>query len=196
MKKLLYLLVLALIFVGCEKEPDTKKPFQIQATDMISIKPAILAQHAPMRVKSDTILQEPVHLSALEIVKQTSEMSLRLSWGVYGGRGFIPEQRDTVSNPPKLLMWATDVIRLDGEIETDFIEATDVVFVHYLDETPNLRDTIAYIPNSVLRAAETAIRAAYEDQDIEECYRLFNDAYTFLPITGEEWRALKLQEQN
>jgi len=194
MKHLFYFLFAALLFAGCEKEPVTKE-FKIKDTDMISIKPAQSAYSAPLKTKATE-----AHLSALEIVKQTTEISLLDSVGVVYGRSFAPEQRDTISNPPKLLMWATDVISFDGNLQVGFlgnwIEAIDVVFVHYLDETPNLRDTIAYIPNSVLRTTETAIRAAYEAQDIDECYRLFNDAYTFTPITGAEWRALKANNQN
>ena len=56
--------------------------------------------------------------------------------------------------------------------------------------------SIAYIPNATLRTAETAIRAAYEAKDIEACYTAFNTAYTFTPITGAEWRALKSAGQN
>ncbi|OJV39331.1 MAG: hypothetical protein BGO29_07530 [Bacteroidales bacterium 36-12] len=197
MKHLFYFLFAALLFAGCEKEPVAKE-FKIDPMATINIKPAVNGwQKSPaMRVSSDN----PLHLSALEIVKQTTEISLLDSTGVLWGRSFIKEQRDTISEPPKLLMWATDVISLDGNLQIGFlgnwIEAIDVIFVHYNLDTPNLRDTIAYIPNSVLRNAETAIRDAYEAQDIEACYQLFNDAYTFTPITGAEWRALKANNQN
>jgi hypothetical protein len=130
-------------------------------------------------------------------VKQTTEISF--IWADINkpvGRSFASEQRDTVSVPPKLLMWATDVIMLDGALQTDFITAIDVVLVHYDQDNFTGKDTIAYIPNSVLRTAETAIRAAYAAQDIEACYTVFNEAYTFTPITGAEWRALKAINEN
>ncbi|NCB68480.1 MAG: hypothetical protein EOM47_06490 [Bacteroidia bacterium] len=190
MKKILFITVLAAIFAACES--NEPKAFSIKDTDMISIRPAASAANTPQKVKADDI-----HLSALEIVKQTTEISY--IWAEISkpvGRSFAKEQRDTVSTPPKLLMWATDVIMLDGTLQTDFITATDVVLVHYELNTPTKRDTIAYIPNQVLRSAETAIRAAYETKDIEECYRAFNEAYTFTPITGAEWRALKANGQN
>jgi len=185
-KTILFLLAIAAIVAACE--PTETTAFQIKATDMISISPAqnvYLAQ----KVKATN-----EHLSALEIVKQTTIICTPEF-----ERSFIKEQRDTTSIPPKLLMWATDVITLDGKlVERDWqtsgwIDASDVVFIRVTD---NVRDTIAYIPNQVLRSAETAIRAAYEEKDIEECYRIFNEAYTFTPITGSEWRALKANGQN
>lgn len=187
MKKILFITVLAAIFAACE--PNEPKAFSIKDTDMISIRPAASAANAPQKVKAND-----AHLSALEIVKQTTIICTPEF-----ERSFIKEQRDTASIPPKLLMWATDVITLDGKlVERDWqtsgwIDASDVVFVRITD---NVRDTIAYIPNQVLRSAETAIRAAYEEKDIEECYRIFNEAYTFTPITGAEWRALKANGQN
>ena len=52
-------------------------------------------------------------------------------------------------------------------------------------------DTVAYIPNSVLLNAKGSIRAAYDRGDYATVYALFNKAFTFKPITGAEWRALK-----
>lgn len=191
MKKLLILSIIALGLLSCKSDEPTA--FQIKATDMISIKPAAGASNAPMKVKSDN----ETHLSALDIVKQTSDVALTLYWGELGTRSFIDDQKDTISATPKLLMWATDVIMLDGELQEEWITAVDVVFRHYpITNSPELTDTIAYIPNATLRAAEIAIRAAYEAKDIEECYRLFNEAYTFTPITGTEWRALKANNEN
>jgi hypothetical protein len=54
-------------------------------------------------------------------------------------------------------------------------------------------DTIGYIPNSVMRSAETKIKAAYEAGDFESVRTLFFTAFTFTPITGDEWRELKRQ---
>lgn len=183
MKKLLFLALVALSIVSC-KGTDEPKAFQIKATDMISIKPA---SGVTLKVKSQ---KSTTHLSALEIVKQTDIISTPQF-----GRSFIKDQRDTVSITPKLLMWATDIITLDGNLQTDWIQTYDVVFVRYT--LPNWQglDTIAYIPNSVLRTTETAIKAAYIAKDIESCYNLFNTAYTFTPITGAEWRALKANNQ-
>lgn len=57
------------------------------------------------------------------------------------------------------------------------------------------RDTIGYVPNRVIRDAESKIKTAFEAGDYEECMRLFEQAYIFIPITGEEWRALKAKNE-
>lgn len=59
------------------------------------------------------------------------------------------------------------------------------------DMFSNKWDTIAYVPNSVIRRAEVAIKTAFDAGDYDECMRLFEEAYVFIPITGPEWRALK-----
>ncbi len=188
MKKLLFIALVAIAFVSCGK--DEQSAFKVKATDKISIKAASnVAKSSIQKVSSVYI-----HLSALDIVKKTTEISFYRN-GIKYGRSFTNEQRDSISTVPKLLMWATDVITLDGQLQPDFIEATDVVLVHYDNSNVNLRDTIAYIPNSVIRSTESAIRTAFADKDINACYTLFNDAYVFTPITGAEWRALKAQNQ-
>lgn len=192
MKKLIIIALVAIAFASCEK--DETKSFKINATDKISIKPSTSVAKYPMQKVSSVY----THLSALDIVKQTTEISF-----VYGttnlvaARSFASEQRDITSETPKLLMWATDVISLDGKLQNDFesnfLQARDVVLVHYDNSNVNLRDTIAYVKNSTLRDAEALIVSAYNDKNIDACYSAFNTAYTFIPVTGAEWRALKAQ---
>ena len=199
MKKILFLALVAILF-GCKsKDNEPAKPFSIKATDMISIKPA---SGVKLKVKSqsDSTIVDTIHLSALEIVKQSLGISfIHVADNSVWSRTFIKAQRDTISTTPKLLMWATDVIGADdalqiaGTLIPDWIEATDVVFQRVLQA--GVRDTIAYIPNSTLRTAETSIRTAYANKDIETCYSIFNSAYTFIPITGAEWRVLKAKNQ-
>ena len=56
-------------------------------------------------------------------------------------------------------------------------------------------DTIAYVPNKVVRAAEDEIHAAFNSQDYDKCLQLFETAYVFQPITGAQWRALKAKNE-
>ena len=189
MKKTIFLLAIAAIVASCE--PNEPKAFSIKDTDMISIRPAASAANAPQKVKADD-----AHLSALEIVKQAHHFRGNYN-GVLWEGGF--SAKDTISESPKLMFWAQYVISVDGtaSLQEDVIASTDLVLIKQSGSYPNyINDTIAYIPNSVLRAAETAIRKAYADKDIDECFRLFDSAYTFTPITGAEWRDLKANGQN
>lgn len=64
-----------------------------------------------------------------------------------------------------------------------------------IDHFSDVRDTIGYIPNRVVDQAEAAIHTAFEAEDYDECMRLFEQAYIFIPITGAEWRALKAKNE-
>ncbi len=182
MKKLFFLLI-AIAMIACTS--DEPKAFVIKPTDMVSIRPAA---GTVMKVKSNRTEE---HLTALEIVKQAHHFNC-----FYDGK--IAEYnfsgKDSISEIPKLMFWAQYVISVDGNasLQHDILSGTDLVLLKQSGSYPNyINDTIAYIPNLVLRAAETEIREAYDNKDIDACYQIFNDFYTFTPITGAEWRALK-----
>ena len=77
---------------------------------------------------------------------------------------------------PALLMWGTDIITEDGDFYKDFIYGYNV----YITGSHN--DTIACVPDSVINKARPLIEAAYNDSNYTEVYRLFNEAFTFIPI--------------
>lgn len=182
MKNLLIVFILVFAVISCEKEPTTKGKLNPNA--LISIRPAA-------GVKSD-------YLSAKEIVKNTYDLSFYNTkiFTVPLARGFSPAQRDTVN--VRLMMWGTDIIDQDGKYTGEFIEGKD--FVLRVDKDlvarPAIYDTIAFIPNSVITEARTKIQAAFADSNYTEVYRLFDVAFTFTPITGHEWRALRAAGQN
>ena len=59
-----------------------------------------------------------------------------------------------------------------------------------------VKDTIAYIPNSVMREAQGRIEKAYNEGNYTEVYKLFNETFRFRPITGKKWRELKEKDLN
>jgi len=191
MKKILFF-TLALILISCENE----KAFKLDPNAKIFIKPAENGWRSEaQKVKSNT-----EHLSALEIVKQATRIMF-INPQIFGTNnpvigGFAG--KDTTSAVPALLRWGTDIISQNGEYVPEFIEGTDFVLerITNIDKPNQIIDTIGYIPNSILREAEAQIKAAYEAKDNEEVYRIFDENFRFLPITGAEWRALKSQGLN
>lgn len=188
MKKFIFLLFAAVLLASCHDEPAMR----LNPEAMISIKPDPKGWNNTMSLKSAE------HLSALEIVYQTTGMRFKndgmfSSLGAF--RGFADAQRDTSASNPCLKMWGTDIINGEGEYTPEFIEGYDVILEHWANSGSTLskRDTIGYIPNAVLRAAEDSIRIALQNQDTAAVYRIFNDAFTFRPITGAEWLELKRQ---
>lgn len=181
MKNLLIVFIIAFAVISCEKEPTTKGKLDPNA--LISIRPAV-------GVKSG-------YLSAKDIVKNTSDLSFYPKNATLpGARGFSPAQRDTVN--VKLMMWGTDIIDQFGKYTGEFIEGKDFVFRKNVDlgHYPPIYDTIAYLPNSVITEARGKIQTALADSNFVEVYRLFDVAFTFTPITGPEWRALRAAGQN
>lgn len=182
MKNLLVIFFLVFAVISCEKQPTSKGKLDPNA--LISIRPAV-------GVKSG-------YLTAKDIVKNTWDMC----WynpGVAGTlivRGFSATQRDTTN--VRLLMWGTDIISIEGKYVPDFIEGNNFLLRDDIDMNafPRVYDTIAYIPNSVITEAKGKIKTALADSNYVEVYRLFDEAFTFTPISGAEWRALKAAGQN
>ncbi|MEG1623043.1 MAG: hypothetical protein RR330_06710, partial [Alistipes sp.] len=140
------------------------------------------------------------HLTALEIVQQVNNLSynnFKYFPTVLDGlvRGFAYTQRDYVNE--RLMMWGDDIIvSTDGSLNNGFIAGEDLILNRVIDEQKGTMDTIAYIKNATLRTAEAAIRKAYAEKDYATIYKLFDEAFTFVPITGAEWRALKAKNEN
>ena len=193
MKKTLFLLSILLIAIACSKDN------QFNPNAMISLRPA-------EQVISTSLSS---HLTPLQIVQQAYVISwIDLQHGGPVSTNF--EGRDLNLQNLRLLIHGAQVIdQFEGNSHTtfrerDFIAGRDIVLAKILDTNPSrvvvgpsyTIDTIAYIPNAVFQAAGAAIKAAYEDDNYAECYRLFDTAFTFIPITGAEWRELKAAGQN
>lgn len=175
MRNLLSLLLFALLFTACDKN-ETKEPKDAW-NSFVSIKP-----DASFQLKSTL-----PGLTPEEIVRNAYGMDLRSHWGdneyfeeAYWGNRGIPEFIKDYENYI-IKMWATDIIggegsAIEGELRNDFLKAFDVFIV---DKN---HDTIAYIPNETLRAAESLIEAAFAVEDYDEVQRLFDEAYTYKAI--------------
>ena len=170
MKKILFFLLSLIILASCGKDEPSANKGKLDPNAMILIRPA-----AGVRATVSG-------LTALEIVEQGHEIQFttRYSDDKYNeerdntpARGFAASQRDF--DIPALKMWGIDVINQDGEYIRDFTHATNVII------TNNNGDTIAYVPDKVISDARPLIEAAYADENYDEVYRLFNEAFTFLP---------------
>ncbi len=201
MRNLLLLLTATLLIFGSCKD-DKQKIWDPNA--MVLIKPDKSAFAPKSKMIDDNT---PQHLSALEIVKQGTSLHYinwydgngtnKLEQGERATYGFADVQKDF--NIPALKMWGVHIINQDGRFIKNFIYAEDVVVCKdttiKIDSYHRIRiiDTIAYVPNSVLINAQQPIETAYDEGRYEDVYKMFDEAYTFRPITGAEWRELKAQ---
>lgn len=176
MKKILFLLV-CLLLASCDPEKDipeiedsTKGQFDPNA--MIIIRPA----------KGVQLRSTVSNLTALQIVEQ----AVNIKWQSHYfnnayfetekdiARSFNPNQKDY--QIPAIKMFGIDVISGEGEYYRDFTYAFNVV----ITDTNN--DTIAFVPDSVINIARPIIETAFADSNYTEVYRIFEEAFTFLPI--------------
>jgi len=109
-------------------------------------------------------------------------------------RSFADSQRDTINN--RLMMWATDILRVDGTLYYEFINSHDVFLSvpteprdQYGNPTYQTKwDTCGYIPQSVIDSAREQIEALYAQERYDEIYELFHTAFTFYTCTGQEYK--------
>jgi len=177
--KIMLVTLLAIGLFSCEKETE----FRLDPSAPVYLN----GREAVSAAKGQELL------SIKEVIKRASDFVFLNSLNdlAYGSIDGICE-RDTVNN--RIVGYSGWVITADGDLQTEFIESRNFLLINY--DWKTVRDTLGYIPNSVMEAAETAIRAAYEAEDYKECYRLFKEAFIFYPITGEGYRQLVEQGIN
>lgn len=221
MKKLLFLFA-ALAFAACSSdEPEIKKPNgKLDPSAFIRIE----AQKG-IKSRSKESMDDYSALDIARFgmaMEYRSEWSWLEKVKEYQGQKTFGEQRDTIGESPALLMFGTDIIDSEGRFHKTFLHARDVVIfgVRYkgklttygdrhsyqeedLDNSlgvligkQGVKDTIAYIPNAVMREAQGKIEKAFNDSNYTEVYRLFHETFRFRPITGKKWRELKAQGLN
>ena len=138
-----------------------------------------------INVRENVTTKADEHLTPAQIVRKA--YSLDMSNGInafHMRRGWAEQQRDTVNN--KLLMYSTDVISIDGELMNTKYDFINVQSAYIVDSNEVV---IAYIPSAVLRKAHDDIIEAYNRNDYDAVYKLFNDAYEAIPITQAEYDA-------
>lgn len=173
MKKIiLFLIIIGFALVGCkDRNQNIIDKGKLDPNAMIVLKPA----------KGVQVRSIETGLTALEVVQNAVNIKWQSHYfdNVYYddakdiARTFIEEHRDLVT--PALKMWGTDIINQEGEYYRDFINGFNVV----ITDTNN--DTIAQVPDAVINSARPLIEAAYNDSNYTEVYRLFNEAFTFVP---------------
>ena len=170
MKKLLFFFFAIALFASCDRGDTPDNKGQIDPNAMILIRPDV------------SVRAQIGGLSALEIVEQ----GVNIKWRSYyfGNvrhnepqrieRSFSDAQRDF--DIPALKMWGVDIISMEGVFWRDFIHGFDVFI------TDVNHDTIAHVPNIVINTARPLIERAFRDENFNEVYRLFDEAFTFRPI--------------
>ena len=222
MKKFFYLILAAVAFTACNNdEPAPINKGRLDPNAFVRIEGAQGVKSRSAESTDDYSALDIAKYGATmafysewDGTKKVKELQL--------AKGFMM-QRDTVSESPALLMFGTDIIASDGTFHKTFLFARDVVITGirykgrlttYNDQmavNPNddpknslayaiskegVLDTIAYLPNSIMREAQDKIERAFNDSNYTEVYKLFHETFKFKPITGAKWRELKAKGLN
>jgi hypothetical protein len=177
MKKILSFLFIVGLLISCDPKPE------------VEIDKGQLDPNAKIVLRPDKSVKTRATIggyTGLKVVQEAVNIKWRSHWfsnNYYDDEKVIARTfGDNLKDfeKPALLMWATDIIELDGSFQKDFIYGYSVFI------TDNHNDTIAFVPDDVINNARPLIEAAYNDENYTECYRLFNEAFTFLPYPAEE----------
>ena len=177
MKKVIYLFTVVLLMAACKGNEPQNKRFDPNA--MIVIR----GQQTQGVSPSQKAMIDG--LTDLEIVQKAGNIKWMSHWSlnyyekrpVTIARMFSEGKKDF--KKPALLMQGIDIIGYDegkNFLYKGFLYGYDVFI------TDTLNDTIAYVPNEVLEKARKPIEEAFERGDYDAVYRIFNEAFTFLPI--------------
>lgn len=109
-------------------------------------------------------------------------------------------QRDytrlTITFPSDYIIRSESAKHPERKVLDDFFITSRDVLLTYSRPNFGGLDTVAYIPNATIKQAYKEIHAAWDRRDVESVYRLFQEAFTAIPITGEAYKALKAEGKN
>ena len=204
------LIACALLCAACsdpkpeEKQEPTQKEKKFEFDDN-SYLYLNVDKSSTMKAEADKPIPKDQNLTPQQIMKVACGIDATLkSSGRRGGTGVSEEMKDYTNcrfvMAPWMVIKKLPEKRLpDGsytykyELNETWITNRDVTLAAI--ETPSLGlsagELIGYIPNKQMEEAEKAIRKAFAEKDSETVFKLFNDAYTFIPIRQKAYDELK-----
>lgn len=111
------------------------------------------------------------------------------------GKQFLPWDNNIDTINDRLIMDAGNVL-YDGQLNWlggMFLRGRNyyIQFVEYDGDTRIDLDTVGYIPNHVIEEAQIKILDLWKEGKVDEIYKTFQDAFYFIPCTGEEFKQIK-----
>ena len=218
MKKTKLFVALALVLgavalVGCngKSQPTQKEkePFYAKEGSFLYLN---VRNTNTMKTETEKQKEGNLLLSPLNITKYSAGIISVDTKNQQGNFGLSDDMRDIENS--RIKMWSGMIIskrphKVEGVwgsvqkwmlLDDGWISDRDVrLTVGYLQSVttddgvviPAGIHVVAYIPNAKMDIAQKAIRKAWSEGNNEEVYRLFQEAFTFIPITDKAWKELK-----
>lgn len=184
----LFIIISLLFLFSCNKHEDSKNNNILDVNAELSVN---LKNQSGFRSSTsrDTTLLRQVIKNASGITGMDHSYIL----GKDVGRGIQDAFKDTVNL--KIKFWGIDVItpegsNADGETRAAGLSWLSSLLVNVVFTSNFVGDTIAYIPNSIIKSIHKRIKIAFDKGDYAECYRIFDTEYVAYPITGKQYRKL------
>lgn len=188
MKKILCILGIIAITLACNKRDDNKDDtilLDSNATLSVNLNTNIVKSRAYSKEDSSLLKN---------IIKTAYEQSM-YDFSLYKKDTYLSindKFRDTTNL--RFLFWGIAVIvPAYGTLETQLgclgSTSVNILFIKN-GNTPLQADTIAYIPNAIVKSIHKRIKTAFNAKDYKECYRIFDSEYIAYPCTGEQYRKL------
>ncbi|WP_018357561.1 hypothetical protein [Porphyromonas levii] len=192
MKKIIATCLMAIATValtGCWKK-DKPRVLEQGAMLYINVDKTTRAMDVETRASLPIIEgdEQPVY-TPLEVVKDAQAFFMDTEDGLINSPLAIGDEQKDFENA-RIKMWGEQVINRDGTLNTYFINARNI-YISGTNKEYGLEPVIAYIPNAVMEQAKKDILAAYESGDYPKVYEIFHKAYTAIPCTTKQWKALK-----
>lgn len=193
MKKILCILIIAFIF-SCGKDDDSNNDSDsvLDPNAVLSVNMASNTTKSRAYSKEDSARLKEVIKSAVAIFFYDFDYQHEVIRGIYDSF------KDTINL--KIKFWGIDVIwpPSEGGVFTDFkpiparlsylsSSSVNVIFKNFKDGE---NDTIAYIPNKIIKSIHKRIKTAFNEENFTECYQIFDNEYVAYPCTGEQYRKL------
>lgn len=197
------LCVTLVTFSACNdpKQPEEKK-FEFDDNSYLYLN---VQKDNTMKAEAETPIPKDQNLTPQQIMKVATAIEALLKEVDRRGATGVSEEMKDYENcrfvmapwmvikklPEKLLPDGTYTYKY--ELNETWITNRDVTLLAVANPELGIgpSELIGYIPNKQMEEAEKAIREAFAQKDSEKVFKLFNEAYTFIPIRQAEYDKLK-----
>lgn len=174
----------ALLATACN---NTSKPrvFDGGAKLYINVKDNLRSMEVEARALEPIEDDTQKVLTPREVVEQSANFIFTREDGTPNVRVGITESEMKDPENARIKMREDMIVDRFGKLVSYFMNAKDVRI------EAGDASIIAYIPQATIKEAWAKIQEAYNAEDYDKVYELFQTAYTAIPCTTKQWEALK-----
>lgn len=179
--------ILTLAVVSCSND-DTPKQKGLNPYDTAIVK-------AESKTKSEIFDDVTSYQDSIDAIFQCEKYSITYTRFGQTATGALGEEEVNKEKDEFTLrnLWVVDQNIENGPyILGQLPDTEELIFLRWhTDGHNNLYDTIAYVPRNILIETGKKVKAAFAEENYDECRRLLQNEYKFKPIDAAGYEALK-----